>query len=87
MLISPGFEKIIISGDTIELFFDLNNESIFTRGFFEKVLGHINESFKNTARVKQGKKTLSILFRLSGISDFDGKFIEIINFVSKLSDI
>lgn len=34
ILAKLGFEKIIISGDTVELFFDMNNESIFYRRIF-----------------------------------------------------
>lgn len=87
MLSKLGFEKIIISGDSIELFFDMNNESIFTGGFFEKVLGHINESFKNTARVKQGKKSLSLQFRILKFENQKQKLNEIFNFISKIASI
>lgn len=85
ILAKLGFEKIIISGDTVELFFDMNNESIFTGGFFEKVLGYINESFKNTARVKQGKQTLSLKFLIPFNETPELKLKEINDFVLKLS--
>ncbi len=56
ILFSIGFEKIVISGDQLKLFFDLNNENIYTSGYFEKVLGFINEHFKNTSRGKTSKE-------------------------------
>lgn len=81
-----GFEKIIISGDTLELYLDMTNDSIFSGGFFEKVLRYINESFKNTARVKQGKNNLSVLFRIQNISPNE-KLAEINLFISSLKEL
>ena len=87
LLSSIGFEKIAISGEQLELFFDLNNENIFTSGYFEKVLGFINENFKNTSRVKQTKNTLSVQFRIPRHETPDEKLNEIHNFVKKLADL
>jgi transcription-repair coupling factor (superfamily II helicase) len=86
ILAELGFEKIIISGDTLELFFDMTNDSIFSGGFFEKVLGYINESFKNSARVKQGKNNLSVLFRIQNTSPGE-KLTAISVFILKLKDL
>ncbi len=80
-----GFSKIIISGELLELFFDINNEIVFTGGFFEKVLAFINEHFNITSRVKQSKNSLSIQFRIANQYNSHQKLIEILNFVKKLS--
>ena len=88
LILSPiGFEKIVISGEQLELFFDLNNENIYTSGYFEKVLGFINEHFKNTSRVKQSKNSLSVLFRIPKQSTPAEKLTEIHNFVGKLAEL
>lgn len=87
ILSSLGFEKINISGNSLELFFDLNNEGIFSSGFFEKVLGMINKNFKNTSRVKQGKKSLSVQFKITTYENPSRKITEIRNFISKLTTI
>jgi transcription-repair coupling factor (superfamily II helicase) len=64
ILAENGFEKMSVSGDMIELFFDLENQDIYTSGYFEKVMNRISQDFKNTSRVKQTKKSLSIQFRI-----------------------
>ncbi len=88
LILSPiGFEKIIISGEQLELFFDLTNENIFTSGYFEKVLGFINDHFKNTSRVKQTKNSLSVQFRTLKLPTPAQKLEEILNFVTKLANI
>lgn len=87
LLSSIGFEKITISGEQLELFFDLNNENIFTSGYFEKVLGFINEHFKNTSRVKQTKNSLSVQVRIPRYQTPDEKLNEIHNFVIKLGEL
>ncbi|HWA06543.1 MAG TPA: hypothetical protein VG961_08345, partial [Ignavibacteria bacterium] len=71
----------------LELFFDLNNEAIFTSGYFEKVLSVINENFKNTSRVKQSKSSLSVLFRIPHQHTPAEKLAEIHKFVAKLTDL
>jgi transcription-repair coupling factor (superfamily II helicase) len=85
ILSTIGFEKIVISGEQLELFFDLNNENIYTSGYFEKVLGFINEHFKNTSRVKQSKSSLSVLFRIPLQPTPAEKLTEIHNFVANLA--
>ncbi len=85
LLSQNGFEKLAISGDVVELFFDLQNEDIYTSGYFEKVMNRISQDFKNTSRVKQSKKSLSIQFRLPKHDSPDEKLAEIHKFVQILA--
>lgn len=85
ILSKAGFEKITINGNTIELFFDMNNEEIFSSGYFEKVLGYINENYKNTSRVKQGKQSLSVQFRIPAFEIYEEKLQEIRSFIANLA--
>jgi len=87
ILSSLGFEKILISGDLLEIFFDINNNEIYTSGYFEKVLGFINEHFKNTSRVKQSKNSLSVQVRIPQQNSPEAKLEEIHDFVKKLADL
>ena len=88
LILSPiGFEKIIISGEHLELFFDMTNENIFSSGYFEKSLGFINDHFKNTSRVKQSKNSLSVQFRIPKLPTPAQKLEEILNFSIKLANI
>jgi transcription-repair coupling factor (superfamily II helicase) len=87
ILSSLGFEKILISGDLLEIFFDINNNKIYTSGYFEKVLGFINEHFKNTSRVKQSKNSLSVQVRIPQQNSPEEKLAEIHDFVKKLADL
>ncbi|MBN8639669.1 MAG: hypothetical protein J0M07_30410 [Anaerolineae bacterium] len=87
ILSKAGFEKITINGNTIELFFDMNNEKIFSSGYFEKVLGYINENYKNTSRVKQGKNTLSVQFRIPLFENSEEKMKEIRTFIANLANL
>ncbi|HMT12955.1 MAG TPA: hypothetical protein PKA39_15195, partial [Ignavibacteria bacterium] len=85
LLSQNGFEKLSISGDVVELFFDLENQDIYTSGYFEKVMNRISQDFKNTSRVKQTKKSLSIQFRLPKYENSDEKLAEIHKFVHILA--
>lgn len=85
LLSQNGFEKLVISGDIVELFFDLENPDIYTSGYFEKVMNRISQDFKNTSRVKQSKKSLSIQFRLPKHDSPEEKLAEIHNFVHILA--
>ncbi|MEO8512399.1 MAG: transcription-repair coupling factor [Ignavibacteria bacterium] len=87
ILSSIGFEKIIISGEQLELYFDLNNENIFSSGYFEKVLGFINDHFKNTSRVKQTKNSLSVHFRIPTQPTPVQKLDEIHHFVKNMANL
>jgi transcription-repair coupling factor (superfamily II helicase) len=87
ILSSLGFEKISISGDQLEIFFDINNNEIYISGYFEKVLGFINEHFKNTSRVKQSKNSLSVLVRIPQQQTPAEKLAKIYGFVEKLADL
>jgi transcription-repair coupling factor (superfamily II helicase) len=87
LLSAIGFEKIVISGELLELFFDMTNEDIFSGGYFEKALGFINDHFKNTSRVKQSKNSLSVQFRIPQQPTPAQKLAEIHNFVKKLANL
>ncbi len=87
ILSSVGFEKITISGEHLELFFDMSNEEIFSGGYFEKALGFINDHFKNTSRVKQTKSTLSVQFRIPHYQTPEEKLNEIHIFALKLAEL
>ncbi len=60
-----GFEKLTISGNKAELYFDLQNDEIFSGGYFQKVVDYITRKQPNTSRLNQTKTSLSISFRLS----------------------
>jgi transcription-repair coupling factor (superfamily II helicase) len=87
MLAEKGFEKIIISGETVELFLDVNNDEIFQSGYFEKAVNYINSNLSNKAKLKQTKKSLSIQFRLSLYDNPELKLGEIYSFVKNLAEI
>jgi transcription-repair coupling factor (superfamily II helicase) len=85
MLAEKGFEKIIISGDSVELFLDIKDEEIFSGGYFEKVVGYINSNLSNKSKLKQTKKSLSIILRLSHHNNPELKLNEIHNFVENIT--
>ncbi len=86
-LSGKGFEKMIINGNLAELFFDVNNESVFTSGYFEKVLNYMSRALNNTSRVKQSKKSVSIQFRLTQSENSPKKLEEIHAFVCNLASL
>ena len=85
MLGEKGFEKIVIAGDSVELFMDVNDEEIFQSGYFEKVVTYINTNLANRTKLKQTKKSLSIQFRLSLYDNPELKLSEIYDFASIIS--
>lgn len=85
LLGEKGFEKIVIYGDTLELFVDLNHDTFFSSGYFERAVGYINISAKERTRIKQTKKTLSIQFKLFNTRDQYKKLDEIFDFASKIA--
>lgn len=87
MLGEKGFEKIVISGDSTELFMDVNDEEIFQSGYFEKVVNYINTNLSNKSKLKQTKKALSIQFRLSLYDNSELKLSEIYDFVKNLYEL
>lgn len=82
-----GFEKIIINGNTVELFLDINNEEIFSSGYFEKVVNRINSTMSTSARLKQTKNSLSIQFRLTTSENSPDKLSEVHNFIKILASL
>ena len=89
LLTGKGFEKIVISADTVELFLDVNNDEIFTGGYFEKAVNYLSSALNNTARVKQSKKSLSVFFRItpsSSVNSID-KLSFIYNIISNLTNV
>ncbi|HAX47740.1 MAG TPA: hypothetical protein DCX92_02015, partial [Bacteroidetes bacterium] len=87
ILSTAGFDKMNVTGSVVELFFDMNNENIFSSGYFEKVLGYINDNYKNTSRVKQGKQSLSVQFRIPQHHNSAEKLQEIRGFVANLANL
>jgi len=87
MLGGKGFEKIVISGDSVELFVDLSHEQFFASGYFENVVNHINTTAKERTRLKQTKKTLSIAYKLYNTQDQYKKLNEISEFASKIASL
>jgi transcription-repair coupling factor (superfamily II helicase) len=85
MLAEKGFEKIVISGDTIELFLDVNDNEIFASGYFERAVEYINTNYSSRSKLNQTKKSLSIRFRLSLYDDPELKLTEIRDFVEKIT--
>jgi len=85
MLAEKGFEKIIISGDSVELFLDIKDDEIFSGGYFENVVGYINSNLSNKSKLKQTKKSLSIILRLSLHNNPQTKLNEIYNFVENIT--
>lgn len=87
MLSEKGFEKMIISGSTVELFLDVNNEEVFTGGYFEKVVNQISVTLSSAARLKQTKNSLSIQFRLSISENSPDKLAEVHDFTKILASL
>jgi transcription-repair coupling factor (superfamily II helicase) len=87
MLSEKGFEKMIISGNSVELFLDVNNEEVFTSGYFEKVVNQISLTLSSAARLKQTKNSLSIQFRLSASENSPYKLAEVYNFTKILASL
>lgn len=85
MLSEKRFEKISINGSTVELFVDLKNEDVFTSGYFEKAVSHINSVLSDRSKLNQTKKSLSIEFRLSSADNSHQKLAEIYNFIQELT--
>ena len=89
LLSAKGFEKIVISGDTVELFLDVNNDEIFSGGYFEKTVNYLSSALNNTAKVKQSKKSLSVFFRFIPVPDENSfnKLSYIFNIIRNLVNI
>jgi transcription-repair coupling factor (superfamily II helicase) len=85
MLGEKGFEKIVIAGDFVELFMDVNDEEVFQSGYFEKVVAFINTNLANRTKLKQTKKSLSIQLRLSLYDNPELKLSEIYDFADNIS--
>lgn len=86
-LSEKGFEKLIINGSGAELFFDVKNESVFTSGYFEKVLNYMSTVLNSTSRVKQNKRSVSVQFKLSQSENSPKKLEEIHNLVRDLASL
>src|SRR4030095_14737269 len=84
MLGEKGFEKISIHGNTIELFVDLNNEEVFSSGYFEGVVAYLNSELKDRSKIKQTKKSLSLQIRLTLSDNSLQKLGEIYDIIKKL---
>lgn len=82
-----AFEKIIISGDLVELFIDLNIEETFTGGYFERVVNYLSAALNNSARVKQTRKSLSIQFRITRPDNSPEKLSEIFGLIQNISNL
>jgi transcription-repair coupling factor (superfamily II helicase) len=87
MLAEKSFEKIVIAGNTVELFIDLNVEETFTGGYFERVVNYLSMALNNSARVKQSKKSLSIQFRIINSDNSPEKLTEIYDLTKNLSNL
>jgi transcription-repair coupling factor (superfamily II helicase) len=87
MLAKRAFEKIIIGGNMVELFIDLNVEETFTGGYFERVVNYLSTSLNNSARVKQSKKSLSIQFRINHSDNSPEKLTEIYELIKNISNL
>ena len=87
ILSSKGFEKIIISRDIIELFFNLKDEEIFSNGYFERVINYINSSLSDKSKLKQTKNSLSVEFRLAQSENSGNKLPEIQKFIENLANL
>jgi transcription-repair coupling factor (superfamily II helicase) len=91
MLGEKGFEKISIHGETVELFVDLNNEAVFSSGYFEKVMNYINTSplegglGGDKSKIKQTKKSLSLQIKLSLDGNSNQKLEEVYEIVRKIT--
>ncbi len=87
LLSEKGFEKITISGYTFELYIDLNNEQMFSGGYFEKMVNYINTNLGDKSKLTQTKKSLSIRFYLSQSGNQQEKLEEIYNYIQELTNL
>lgn len=87
MLADKGFEKIVISGDLIELFLDVNDNETFLGGYFEKVVDYINTSLASRSKLKQTKKSLSVQYRMNSYYNPEQKLDEVSRFVKALTEL
>ncbi|MCI0450351.1 MAG: transcription-repair coupling factor [Chlorobi bacterium] len=84
ILYQKGFEKIVISGNSIELFFNLKDEEMFSNlpdgkagGYFERIINYINSSLNDKSKLKQTKSSLSVEFKLIFSENHANKLSEI----------
>jgi len=63
--INSGFEKIVISGNTAELYFHLSEDNpAMADGRFERMINYINQKNSDEARLIQTKKSLLVKYKL-----------------------
>ena len=63
--INSGFEKIVISGNTAELYFHLSEDNpAMADGRFERMITYINQKNSDDARLIQTKKSLLVKYKL-----------------------
>jgi transcription-repair coupling factor (superfamily II helicase) len=86
MLSEKGFEKIVISGDAVELFVDLKNEEFFSGGYFERIVSYLNSTLSHKSRLNQTKKSLSIRLTLTEYNPL-AKLDEIYNYIKILAEL
>lgn len=85
MLADRGFEKIIVSGNTVELFLDVSDNGVFSSGYFERAVAYINANLSSRTKLNHTKKSLSIQYRLTNTANPPQKLTEIYNFIESIT--
>ena len=80
-----GFEKIIISGNTADLYFHLSEDNpAMADGRFERTISYINEKNSNDLRLSQTKKSLILKLSLHNTDSDVSRLEEIIKVLKTL---
>ena len=82
---NSGFEKIIISGSTVDLYFHLSEDNpAMADGRFERTISYINEKNSNDMRLTQTKKSLILKLHLFNSDSDTARLEEIIKVLETL---